>query len=86
MLEPSHLPQPQVPVMGKDHWSPLPAPFSCPIFMCGMVCTCRAQMVQGGFMTIWERLVKKLPNVHKNVNILKADRCKDDPKKPILIT
>lgn len=37
-------------------------------------------------MTIWERLVKKLPNVHKNVNILKVDRRKDDPKKPILIT
>lgn len=50
------------------------------------MCTCRAQMVQGGFMTIWERLVRKLPNVHKEVNILKVDRCKDDPKKPILIT
>lgn len=48
--------------------------------------SCRAQMVQGGFMTIWDRLAQKLPNVHKGVNISKVDRRKDDPKKSILIT
>ena len=47
---------------------------------------CRAQMVQGGFMTIWERLARKLPNVHTQVNITKVDRRGDDPKKPILVT
>ncbi|KAL3142554.1 hypothetical protein ABBQ38_002876 [Trebouxia sp. C0009 RCD-2024] len=46
----------------------------------------RAQMVQGGFMTIWERLVKKLPNVHKDVTILKVDRRGDKPAKRIQIT
>ena len=45
---------------------------------------CRAQMVQGGFMSIWERLGKKLPNVHTQVNIQSMDR-RQDSKKPILI-
>lgn len=37
-------------------------------------------------MTIWERLVKKLPNVHKDVTILKVDRRGDKPAKRIQIT
>ena len=31
-------------------------------------------MVQGGFMSIWERLARKLPNVHTGVNISRVDR------------
>lgn len=46
----------------------------------------RAQMVQGGFMSIWERLAKKLPNVHTNINITRVDRRIEDPKRPITIT
>lgn len=34
----------------------------------------RAVMVQGGFMSIWERLARKLPNVHTGVNISSVNR------------
>ena len=51
-----------------------------------MLLQCRAQMVQGGFMSIWERLAKKLPNVHTNINITRVDRRIEDPKRPITIT
>lgn len=46
----------------------------------------RAVMVQGGFMSIWERLAKKLPNVNKNISIMKVDRHVEDPSRPISIT
>lgn len=51
-----------------------------------MLLQCRAQMVQGGFMSIWERLAKKLPNVHTNISITRVDRRIEDPKRPITIT
>ncbi len=37
-------------------------------------------------MSIWERLAKKLPNVHTSINITKVDRHVDDPTRPISIT
>ncbi|KAL0051111.1 hypothetical protein WJX82_002242 [Trebouxia sp. C0006] len=46
----------------------------------------RAVMVQGGFMSIWERLAKKLPNVNKSINIRKVERHVEDPSRPISIT
>ncbi|KAL0031608.1 hypothetical protein WJX77_009640, partial [Trebouxia sp. C0004] len=46
----------------------------------------RAVMVQGGFMSIWERLAKRLPNVNKSINIIKVDRHVEDPSLPISIT
>jgi hypothetical protein len=42
-------------------------------------------MVQGGFMSIWERLAKRLPNVNKNIDIIKVDRHVEDPSRPISI-
>ena len=51
-----------------------------------LVCVPRAVMVQGGFMSIWERLAKKLPNVNKNISIMKVDRHVEDPSRPISIT
>ncbi len=50
------------------------------------VCVSRAVMVQGGFMSIWERLAKKLPNVNKSINIRKVERHVEDPSRPISIT
>ncbi len=50
-----------------------------------LLCLARAVMVQGGFMSIWERLAKRLPNVNKNIDIIKVDRHVEDPSRPISI-
>ena len=37
-------------------------------------------------MSIWERLAKRLPNVNKNINIMKVERHVEDYSRPISIT